>query len=172
MSNPAGAVPGVPLTEQRKLSKRRLALLLTLIAFLMTATGMTVWYVMKQPETELSPEALAIAKAEQIARSPVFLPLEPFVVNLRDDEGDYYLRLGVVLELSDAEALEAAKVQLPRIRNAILLLLSAKRTGDIDSLAGKEQLMQEILMEARKPMPMSEPEKGVESVYFADFVIQ
>jgi flagellar FliL protein len=171
MSNQAGAVPGAPLTEPKKYSKRKIALLLALIALLMAVTGVTVWYMMK-PAPGPTPEALAIAKAEQLARSPLFLPLEPFVVNLRDDEGDYYLRLGVVLELSDGEAMEAAKIQLPRIRNAILLLLSAKRTGDIDSLAGKEQLMQEILAEARKPMPLSEPEKGVESVYFADFVIQ
>ncbi|HEY9396813.1 MAG TPA: flagellar basal body-associated FliL family protein [Burkholderiales bacterium] len=165
----------VPLDQppKKKTSKKKIIFLI-LLALLISAAGGAGIMFATQPASDADGETDAVATAAEAKRThaPSFLALEPFVVNLRGEDGDNYLRVGVVLEASDEVAIETAKTQLPRIRNGIILLLSSKTTDDISSMEGKQQLMQEILLESRKPMTLPEPTKGIESVYLSDFVIQ
>ena len=165
----------VPLDEppKKKTSKKKIIFLILLV-LLISAVGAGGIMIATQPASDADGETDAVATAAEAKRThaPSFLALEPFVVNLRGEDGDNYLRVGVVLEASDEVAIETAKTQLPRIRNGIILLLSSKTTDDISSMEGKQQLMQEILLESRKPMTLPEPTKGIESVYLSDFVIQ
>src|SRR5690606_32683164 len=134
-----------------------------IIALLLLIAGMggAGLMVLLQPSTPLTEaEAIAAAEAARKSKPPVFLSLEPFVVNLRDEDGDHYLRLGVVLEGTDQDAIDIAKQQLPRIRNGILLLLSAKKSAEISTMEGKQRLMEEIIAAAREPMVLPEPAKG------------
>lgn len=166
------AAQNLPPAPTPKKSRKKLWFTITLL-LLIAGMGGAGLLLMIQPSTPVSEEeAFAAAEAKRKARPPVFLALEPFVVNLRDDDGDHYLRLGVVLEGTDQEALDVAKQQLPRIRNGILLLLSAKTSPEIATMEGKQRLMDEIIVAARAPMTLPEPNKGIESVYFSDFVIQ
>ena len=84
--------------------------------------------------------------------APVYLPLDPFVVNLADKEADRYAQIGVTFELSQGSSAEELKAYMPSIRNAILLILANKTSRDLIDRAGKEQLAQEILREAVRPM--------------------
>lgn len=106
-------------------------------------------------------------------RAPVFLPLDPFVVNLREDEyGAQFLRLGVVLEGADEQALEPVKQHMPRIRNDILLLLSAKSGKELATVEGKQKLIEEILAAVRAPMTKPAAAKDIKGAYFSEFIIQ
>ncbi len=163
---------GIPAEAPKKKTSRKKLLLLLAIALLLIGGAGTAIVSLTGESSDGDEAARTAAEAARKAAAPVYLPLEAFVVNLRDEDGDHYLRVGVVLEGSDQEAIDAAKIQLPRIRNSILLLLSAKSTEEISTMAGKQQLVQEIIAEARKPMPIDTPTKGIESVYFSDFVIQ
>ena len=84
--------------------------------------------------------------------APVYLPLDPFVVNLADKEADRYAQIGVTFELSQGSSAEELKAYMPSIRNAVLLILANKTSRDLIDRAGKEQLAQEILREAVRPM--------------------
>jgi flagellar protein FliL len=166
---PAGEDP-----TPKKRSKKKLFLLM-LLSLMLIGGGAALYYAM-QPAPEGDEEAVA-EEAEEPAEEekqapPVFVTLENFLVNLRDDDGDHYLQLGIVLEVSDQQAVEEMKLQMPRVRNAILLLLSSKQSTDIATMEGKQKLSEEILVEARKPMNLPEPNKGVEGVNFSAFVIQ
>lgn len=167
----------VPLDEppKKKTSKKKIIFLILLVLLISAAGGAGIM-IATQPasdaDADVETDAVATAAEAKRTHAPSFLALEPFVVNLRGEDGDNYLRVGVVLEASDEVAIETAKTQLPRIRNGIILLLSSKTTDDISSMDGKQQLMQEILLESRKPMTLPEPTKGIESVYLSDFVIQ
>lgn len=165
------AVQDLPPEQTTKKSRKKLWFVLSLL-LLIASMGGAGLMLMFQPGAQTEEEALVAEQEARAARPPVFLALEPFVVNLRTDEGDNYLRLGVVLEGSNQDALDAAKQQLPRIRNAILLLLSVKSPEELSTMEGKERLMEEIIAAARGPMPLPAPAKGIESVYFSDFVIQ
>ena len=163
----------------RRKPKKKLILLILLALLLIGVGGSAIWWTM-QPKPEITEgeedaettdeEAAEEPAGEKVA--PVFVTLEHFLVNLRDDDGDHYLQLGLVLEVSDQHAVDEVKLQMPRIRNGILLLLSSKQSKDISTLEGKQQLAEQIALEARKPMTMPEPNKGIESVYFSNFVIQ
>lgn len=91
-------------------------------------------------------------KKEDPKHPPVFVPLDPFVVNLADRDSDRYAQIGVTLQVEDEKAGEEIKAYLPAIRNNILLLLGHKSSEDLMAEGGKEKLAQQILREAALPL--------------------
>jgi len=83
---------------------------------------------------------------------PIYLPLDPFIVNLADRDADRYAQIGVTFELESNAAGEQIKAYMPAIRNAILLVLANKTAKELMYREGKELLAQEILREAVRPM--------------------
>jgi len=83
---------------------------------------------------------------------PVFVPLDPFVVNLADRETDRFAQIGITLQVDDAKVAEEIKAYLPAIRNNILLLLSHKTSQEMLQVEGKEKLARQVLREAVRPM--------------------
>jgi Flagellar basal body-associated protein len=88
---------------------------------------------------------------------PVYLPLDPFIVNLADREADRYAQIGITLEVDSNASSEQIKAFMPAIRNAILLILANKTSKELLNREGKEQLAQEILREAARPMGIEVP---------------
>src|SRR5689334_14503645 len=83
---------------------------------------------------------------------PIYLPLDPFIVNLADREADRYAQIGITFELESNAAGEQIKAYMPAIRNAILMILANKTSKELLYREGKELLAQEILREAARPM--------------------
>ena len=167
--DPAAAAPDA---SPKKKSKKKLLLVALALLLLVGGGAGAAWHFMKPPVEGEEAAAEESSDEEKKKAPPIFVTLDNFVVNLRDDDGDHYLQLGLVLEVNDQPAVDEVKLQMPRIRNGILLLLSSKQSSDIATLEGKQQLTDQILAEARKPMDLPEPSKGIESVYFSAFVIQ
>lgn len=106
------------------------------------------------------------------AKAPVFVPLEPFVVNLQSDDGDKYLQVSMTLQAENDETAELIKKNLPQVRSRLLLLLSSKDASEILTKEGKETLIEEIVEQSKQPFtPKGEPQK-VSSVFFTSFVVQ
>lgn len=97
-------------------------------------------------------EAAAKRKEHAAKHPPVFVPLEPFVVNLADKESDRYAQIGVTLEVEDAKFAEEMKTYMPAIRNGILMVLSHKTSAQLLSREGKLALSKEIMREAVLPL--------------------
>ena len=99
-------------------------------------------------------------------KAPVFVPLEPFTVNLADKEQDRYAQVGITLEVEDAHVCDELKAYMPAIRSNILMVLSHKTSTDLLSKDGKDKLAREILRESVRPMGIEleeeEPEEEVE----------
>lgn len=102
------------------------------------------------------------------SEGPTFFSLSPFVVNLQDNIGTRYLKLTLKLELDDPSIEEEIKVQLPKIRDALIILLSSKNYAEIGSVEGKYRLRDEIVKRVNRFLK----ETPVRGVYFTDFVIQ
>ncbi len=94
-----------------------------------------------------------------------------YTVNLADEDADRYLQLGLVFEMTDILASSEIKERMPALRSDVLLLLSAKRSRELNTLEGKERLAEEILALARRTLS-SKLRKGVKAVDFSMFVIQ
>jgi flagellar FliL protein len=108
-------------------------------------------------EAAAKPDAAHAAKHDDSAKGghqqpPIFIPLDPFVVNLADRDADRYLQVGLTLETQDPHAGDLLKSYMPAIRNAILLVLSHKTSADLLSQQGKEQLATEIRSAAARAM--------------------
>ena len=123
---------------------------------------------------------------------PVFVPLDPFVVNLADREADRFAQVGMTLEVSDAHVGDEIKAYMPAIRNNVLLLLSHKTSLELMEPEGKEQLALEVRREALRPMGFELPDEEeasagkkkkkkkaedeesmpIKSVQFSSFIIQ
>ena len=83
---------------------------------------------------------------------PVFVPLDPFTVNLADKENERYAQIGVTLEIEDAKAGEEIKLYMPAIRNNILMVLSHKTAAQLLTRDGKEKLARSIQYAAVRPL--------------------
>lgn len=112
-----------------------------------------------------APKAKSKAKAEEAearpaprARThdpknpPVFVPLDPFTVNLADRDSERYAQIGVTLELDDPKIGEELKIYMPAIRNNILMVISGKTADKLATREGKEKLARQILHATVRPL--------------------
>jgi flagellar FliL protein len=109
------------------------------------------------------------AQASQVpSKNVVNMPLEPFLVNLADKESRRYLKLKVELEVNNEESAKELEKSMPRIRDALILLLSSKTYLDLASYQGKQQLKQEI----KQKITALPGGNKISDVFFTEFVAQ
>ena len=132
---------------------------------LLLVGGGLVAYVMFTDDPPVGKEA----HASQVAsKSVVNMPLEPFLVNLADKESRRYLKLKVELEVNNEETAKELEKSMPRIRDALILLLSSKTYLDLASYQGKQQLKQEI----KQKVTALPGGNKISDVFFTEFVAQ
>jgi flagellar FliL protein len=167
------AVEEAAAPAKKKLSLVKILLMLTL---LLGGAGGAAWYFLRdhQPEEATKPGAAKTSAAKPIpAKPPVFVPLEPFTVNLqREDASPQYLQVGLSLKVTDAAVGDAIKLHMPEIRNRVLLLLSGKKASEISTPEGKQTLSTELTREIVQPLASTAAATGLDSVLFTSFVIQ
>ena len=168
----AAAVPAADanVAVPAKKGKKKLFIMLAIGVLVLLLAGAGAVLVLKKKSAAQDAEdgddgataAAAIHKVEKpdLKHPPVFLPLDPFVVNLADKETDRYAQIGITLEVEDPKFGELLKTYMPAIRNAILLILAQKSSADLLDRPGKEKLAGEIQREAARVMgyEVDEPE--------------
>lgn len=97
-----------------------------------------------------------------------YFPLDPFILNLADTESNRYLKISITLEMNDALAVKTAEERVPRIRDAMILLMSSLTYGDVHSVEGKITLQSEIQNRLNDIIAAG----SVKRVYFTDLVVQ
>jgi len=109
-------------------------------------------------------------KAENVEKDVVTVayPLEPFIVNIYDNDESRYLKIKVEFEIATKEVAVDLESRKARIRDTILILLTTKTLEDIREVKGKNLLREEILTSINKILPLGK----VTRVYFTDFVVQ
>ncbi len=125
------------------------------------------------PQDSAAPGEKAGSQGENLAedkknqRSQMF-SMPSFVVNLADPLGRRYLKMSLELEVRDETALEATEKAMPRIKDALLLLLSSKSYEDLSSMEDKIALKNEILSRLVQIVGTG----TISNVYFTEFIIQ
>lgn len=151
---------------EKKGSPLKLIIIIAVVLLLLGGGGAAAYFLLvkgKSQSAEKKPDA-------QHAQMVVFWPMEPFIVNLMDNEGERYLKVVMQLELSDQTMVEEMKKMNPKLRDNILELLSAKTYKDMMDPLGKQRLRDEIVM--RMNMTVNSSKGKVNKVYFTEFVIQ
>ncbi len=153
----ADAVPG-----KKPGGKKKLVIMIAAAAIVLGGGGVGGLLYMKKQKAAAAAAAAdegddsgVVAKVEKKGEhkaKPVFVPMDPFVVNLADHEADRYAQIGITLEVPDEHVSEDIKTYLPAIRNNILLLLAHKSSADLAGAEGKELLAREIRRAALRAM--------------------
>jgi flagellar FliL protein len=106
------------------------------------------------------------------AKVPIYITLEPFTVNLQPENGDQYLQIAMTLLVHEQSQVELIKLQMPQVRNRLLMVLSSKKASEISSVEGKNKLSADIVTQANLPFAPQTPPQHVSGVYFTSFIIQ
>lgn len=147
-----------------KVGKKKLIILVAAALVVLLVIGGGVGFWLKHKAAKAAEAAESEEGGEHAAKKvdphfvPVFLPLDPFVINLADKEADRFAQIGITLELENAAAGDRIKAYMPAVRNAILLLIAGKTSQALGDRQGKEVLAQEILREAVRPLGIEVPE--------------
>lgn len=147
-------------------SKKKLIIIIAAVA-LLAGGGGGAWFMMQNKSHDKKEE-----KHAEPPKAPVFLPLETFTVNLQPDPDEKFLQLEATVQVATPEVAEMLKVQMPAIRNRLLMLLTSKTAADVSTSDGKNQLSEEMLAELKKPFVKGEKPQEVSSVLFTSFVVQ
>lgn len=149
----------------KKKKKSRLLLIVVLLLLLAGGGGGAAWWFLGHSSAPTEAKAAPV-------KPPLFHALDPFTVNLVEENGDHYLQVSVVYQVTDDKAIEGVKTYLPVIRSRILLLLSAKRPSELATADGKQKLVAELVAAARESIPGTTPERGISGAFLGAFVIQ
>jgi flagellar FliL protein len=136
--------------------KKKLIIILVAVLVLVLGGGGALLLMKKKSSADdedgaMSESAPAHA-APKPGTPPVFVPLDPFTVNLADKEVDRFAQIGITLEVLDAHTADTIKAYLPAIRSNVLMVLAHKTSAELLSLEGKQKLAREIMRESVRPM--------------------
>lgn len=151
-----------------KKSGKKMLLLVALAALLVGGGGGAAWYFLGH---KAEPGAEKHAKAEP-PKAPVFLQMEPFVVNLQSDGTDQFLQCTFTMQVANGEQVDLLKLYMPQIRSRLLLLLTSKRAAELNTGEGKKKLIDEIKATTNLPFSPGGKPQEVSNVFFTSFVIQ
>ncbi len=150
-------------TAKPKRSLKKI-LILAFVGLLLVGGGLGA-YILLSDDPPAAKEAQA---SHGPSKHAVTMPLDPFLVNLADKESRRYLKLKVELEVDSEGSAKELEKSLPRIRDALILLLSSKTYLDLSTYDGKQQLKQEIKQRVTA-LPNG---SKVTEVFFTEFVAQ
>lgn len=155
-------------------SKKKLIIII--LASVLVAGGVgggAAWYFLhgKGDQEESSPSKKKKHSAAK-AGPPVFVPIDSFTVNLQPENGEQYLQIAFTLQVANAEEMDSIKLNMPKVRSRLLLLLSGKKASELNTVEGKQQLAAEIINQVNQPFEDRGPEQDVTDVLFTAFIIQ
>jgi flagellar FliL protein len=93
-----------------------------------------------------------VAKAPDPKALPVFVPLDPFTVNLADRDAERFAQVGITLEFTDAKLGEQVKAYMPAIRNNVLMAIADRTAAELLGREGKDRLARKVGNEAARAM--------------------
>ena len=127
-------------------SKKKLIMMIVIgLVVLLVAAAAALMLLKKKPaedeDAEEEETSQVVSAKPKPGAPPVYLPLDPFTVNLTDKDVDRYAQVGVNLEVVDQKTADMLKSYMPSIRSGVLMVL-----------AHKERLQKEIQREAVRPL--------------------
>ena len=141
-----------------------LLLVIAIVAFLFLAGG--------EEEAEEEEIVEVTSEAEPLA-APIFLPLDSYIVNLKD--GRRYLKTTIQLMLSEEMANAYLTSRLIEIKDIVLTELQNLSVEEVKQAESREALRQRLISAISQVFP-SKPEwedpEPIKKVLFEEFVLQ
>ncbi len=155
------AAPAAQAAAPPAKGKKKLIIMVAAAVLVLGLGGGAAMVLMKKkadPDAEASDERVP-AKAEHAKASPhdpkavpVFVPLDPFTVNLADRNAERFAQVAVTLEIEDAHLSDQIKNYMPAIRNNILMTIADRTAGELMGREGKTKLAERIRRAASRAL--------------------
>lgn len=114
----------------------------------------------------------AAAPVERKAEAPIFLPLEPFTVNLQPGGRNRFLHVSVTLQMADAASQALMTQYLPEVRSRVLSTLSNREAESLATPEDKTRLSGEIMQSLSQSFGPNTPKQNITRVIFITFMLQ
>jgi len=140
--------------------KKKLIIIIAVVALVLAGGGGAAVLMLKKKATaeadaaeggESDAPVKAVAKHDPKA-VPVFVPLDPFTVNLADRDAERYAQVGITLEIDDLKTGDQIKNYMPAIRNNILLALADRTAAELMGRDGKVKLANKVIKETSRAL--------------------
>lgn len=157
MADPEKTEAQEPEAPPEAKSKSPKLLIIVLLAVVLAGGGFFGLKIMKAGKDGKS-ERLKVGK---------IITLQEFLVNLADQQT--YVRTDIALGVAEGAEIHAPggggneEGDDPRVRDSIILILSAKKPGELATLEGKAKLKKEIIAAVNKLLGHGEPDEGSET---------
>lgn len=144
--NEGGAAPD----KGKKKSPMLLMALLFLNTCVMLAVGVFLYLEKKRtietPSMEPIMDGANLDKKEGTLEATIgyAVPLDYFLVNLAEDQGQKLFKVQMEFDVDSMEVQEEINKRMPQVRDIIIILLSSKTYNQISTPKGKERLKEEI----------------------------
>ncbi|HEY4318457.1 MAG TPA: flagellar basal body-associated protein FliL [Herbaspirillum sp.] len=162
------AAKGAEPVEAPKSKKMLLIVILLIVLLLVVAGGAAAFFMLGSKK----PAESEHATAAEASKTPVFVSIEPYVVNLQSENGDQFLQTSLTLQVADEGTAEAIKTFMPLVRSRLLITLSSKKASELTSVEGKKKLTEEIIATLNQPFTPNGKAQQVNDVFYTSFVIQ
>lgn len=149
---PAAEEEVVEVTAKKPAGKKKLIIIVASAVLLCGGASAGAWYMLKgKSPAEGDAHAKPVKEVKHAKKDgpPVFLALESIVVNLRTQApqangNDQFLQTDMTLRLAGLEVLEDVKLQMPEVRNRVIMLLSTKSAEELLTAEGKAELAESL----------------------------
>ncbi len=140
--------------------KKKLIIIIAAVAALVLVGGGVGFMMMSKKKADSEERAdgeekappKAAAKAHDPKAVPVFVPLEPFTVNLADRDAERFAQIGITLEFSDPKMGEQVKAFMPAIRNNVLMAIADRTAAELLGREGKDKLARKVGRETARAL--------------------
>jgi flagellar protein FliL len=150
-------------------SKKKLIIIIAVVLVLLIGAGVGAFlFLGGDKEEKISPEEEQALLEKQAKEVGPMVNIDPFIVNIADDQESRYLKAAITLEVDTPEATMEITARMPQIKDAILLLIGNKTFGELNDLQGKIQLRAELINKVNSILLNGK----VKRIYFTDFVVQ
>ena len=158
MSTAAAAEPADAPKPKGNLKKILLIALAAVVVLGGAGAGVLVFLKKKQAAAEQAAEAAE--EPEPGSRRdpkvlPVFVPMEPFTVNLADKNADRFAQVTVSLEVTDEKVGAQIKAFMPAVRGGMLMTLTARTAEELIDPRGKVRLAHDLHVAALRAIGAS-----------------
>ncbi len=96
------------------------------------------------------------------------ITLAPFIVNLEDEGEAHFLKVTIAVELVSPKWAKHFEHDVPKVRNAVLLLLGNLKMASTQGTENKRRILEQL----RTTITEAAGKKDIRDVYLTEFVIQ
>lgn len=103
---------------------------------------------------------------------PIFTPLEPFTVTVRNEQSQRILYVAITLRMADESSRRIVTEYMPEVRDRVLRKLSEQRPDHVQTPEGRQALVQILTRSLQEPYMPHNKGPDITSVLFTAFVVQ